>query len=487
MVAAAWDIEVDWDNDGLFNGTHDDVTTLSRVSPALTATRGRDQARQLSPPVAGVATFDLHNDDSKFDPENSGSVLTGLLLPGRPVRIRAVHSAVTYNVFRGRIDDFMVQRDQESRSVAVSALDGLAYLVGKRITTTIQQGLTTGDIIDLILDEVGWSVSLRNLDQGGTVVPYWWADGEDAFDAAVKVVNSEGPGAALFTDGQGRIIFHDRHHRLLDVLSTTSQATFRDTGVDPKYVDLSYNSGWRDIVNDVSIPTGFGVGEEEELATQEQTVVVDGGGTTDVVFLIDAPSVQFRATFTPAGPKAFQHVTASAVLSGLRVVTVTLSNAHPSLQFTILSVTLFGRKLITGDPATATDATSVTAYGKRSLTVDAPWPSPADADAIADLYLAAYKDPTPLAEVAVHNSSSTNLIEQLEREVSDRVTLVESGGLNADFFVESIRHEVGAGGLVATTTFGVEKITTPLVLESELFILNSGVPGHRLDSGKLAY
>ena len=78
---------VDWNNDGDFDDTHDDITDdIIDISWQ----RGRDYASQLSGnSTAGKLTAKLLNTDGKYSPSNSSSVLTGNILPGRTVKLMA--------------------------------------------------------------------------------------------------------------------------------------------------------------------------------------------------------------------------------------------------------------------------------------------------------------------------------------------------------------------------------------------------------------
>src|SRR5690606_32639819 len=75
-----------------------------------------------------------------------------------------------------------------------------------------------------------WAVKLRDpngktdpwrqLDVGATVIRWWWAEDEDAFDAISKIVASEGPPAMVYANEHGGIVFRSRHHRLLEPAGT---------------------------------------------------------------------------------------------------------------------------------------------------------------------------------------------------------------------------------------------------------------------------
>src|SRR5688572_13472129 len=105
MAAPTYDVRIDWDNDGNFTTTGDNVTARRLARTPLTVQYGRDHARAMAPTAPGQAAFELDNTSRDYSPENAASPLVGKVLPARPVRIQATHSAVTYTLFLGHTDD----------------------------------------------------------------------------------------------------------------------------------------------------------------------------------------------------------------------------------------------------------------------------------------------------------------------------------------------------------------------------------------------
>jgi hypothetical protein len=98
------------------------------------------------------------------------------------------------------------------------------------------------------------------------------------------------------------------------------------------------------------------------------------------------------------------------------------------------------------------DTTSQAAYGERTFVSRSPFiPDSSEADSWARYNLAIYKDPIPILRVRFAANDEVNLNQALQREVSDRVTVVATGnaglGINEDFFIEAIRHNIRRGGL----------------------------------------
>ncbi len=90
-----FEMHIDWNNDGDYADTGEDVTarTLNEGTPEVR--RGRDLARDLAPSAPAILQFELNNASGDYTPENTGSPLFGDLVPGRPVRLRAIPTAET--------------------------------------------------------------------------------------------------------------------------------------------------------------------------------------------------------------------------------------------------------------------------------------------------------------------------------------------------------------------------------------------------------
>ena len=69
-----------------------------------------------------------------------------------------------------------------------------------------------------------------------------------------------------------------------------------------------------------------------------------------------------------------------------------------------------------------------------------------------------YQNPRPTVSFTVSNGHTDRLTQCLSRQISDRITIVESQTvLNADFFIERIEHQILSAGLHHLTAFGCEK------------------------------
>ncbi|MFC5744838.1 hypothetical protein [Actinomadura rugatobispora] len=467
---------IDWDGDGDFTGPGEDVTDQVLAKSGFSTEFGRDQARALSPPASGRATFTLNNISRNYSPDNPASPLADDLLPAREVLSTVELDGVTRALFRGHLDDFEVKVEKNVREVDCVAFDPLAKLKDNKVSTQLYAGIRTGEAINVILDAADWPADLRDLDVGATVIRWWWEEGTDAWDAILKLVNSEGPAAIVHADEDGRIVFRDRHHRILDAGSTTSQATLTDgaNGYEPAFSGITYNHGLKDIVNHVAISV-----DERDPSPEPETVWesadlrnIGAGETLQLTVQTNEPVIDANVTFdiVTAG-------TATSTLLQTSGQALTLQITAPGSAIAIANI------VVTAQPVAVRrtvqvqqeDTASRDKYGQRSLPYEAPWAGVTDAEAIAQIIVGARSERLPTVEILFSDSSNPlRMAQQFGRDLSDRVHLTEAEtGLDTDFFIEKIAHRVSGGGFVATT-FGCEKAA---VQPTGVFTFNDSARG----------
>lgn len=466
-MPADYTVHVDWDANGNFTGVYDDVTARTLdARTQVTVSYGRDTNRSLSPVKVGEAAFELNNEDRLFSPENTSSVLYDKAVPARNVRIQAVLAGTTYTPFRGHIDDLEFKPAIENESVDITCLDPMARLKGVDVTTVMYEGIRTGDAIHLILDAVGWDPALRDIDPGATLIRHWWLDNEDAFEAAMDLLDSEGPAALLTVDESGRIVFRDRHHRLLRSASQTVQSTWRASGAEPCFsAPTNYSHGWKEIINSVSfeVPVRAPTPERDIVWTAPGDITVPSGETVlitakgnDPFVLAETPVVLRDYTITGS---------ATITMSKTEGQSTTLFITSPSGTAVISDLRIRGYPLRTVATIVVTveDGSSITRYGRRTGSSLRPpkWAGVHDAKAIGDLIVGKRGERLAAISVTFSGSIDARLVQQLSRDLSDRVHLIEPHtGLDTDCYIEQISHTIGQGGLEHKTVFGLEKART---------------------------
>lgn len=235
-------VAIDWNSDGNYNDTAENVTDDVLASGPVVFQYGRDQARALSPPAVGTLGFSLCNASRIYSPENPNSPISNDIAPAAPIKIEEVIGGTLYPLMTGRVDDFNIHADRGDRSAVITGLDGLALLRGTKISTELYQAQRTGFLVGVILDAIGWTAP-RDIDLGATHVPWWWASEADAFDLLAELLASEGPPSIAYIAPDGTFTYRDRHHRLLRAASLTSQATFSANATDQECCDIDTGYG----------------------------------------------------------------------------------------------------------------------------------------------------------------------------------------------------------------------------------------------------
>jgi hypothetical protein len=253
-MPASYRMLIDWHGNG-FEGSAADVTgRVLDQRTAVTVRYGRDQARQLSPTSPGELNFELNNTPGTTRRRTPHPRSPASSHPGGPCSCWQPQHGAETAIYTGFLDDFSLRPELDQRSVPVSCIDALGRLRGVSVSTSLYQGIRTGEAIGYLLDAVGWPASARDLDAGASVLPFWWLDDSDAFDALMQLADSEGPSALVTVDQPAQIVFRDRHHRLTRAASLTAQATWRSSGLEPVIsAPVQYEHGWKEIVNSVSV------------------------------------------------------------------------------------------------------------------------------------------------------------------------------------------------------------------------------------------
>lgn len=128
---------VDWDNNGNYTGTYDDISAdlLISDSTPLTWTRGRD--KQLARGQAGTLEFYAKNQDGKYSPLNADGDLYGNLQPGRPVRLQMLSGGDTVDQFHGFISRLTPYPWHGKKNVYFYCVDGMEWLSMAKVPITL--------------------------------------------------------------------------------------------------------------------------------------------------------------------------------------------------------------------------------------------------------------------------------------------------------------------------------------------------------------
>lgn len=216
-----WAIEVDWDNDHVFDGTNEAVYTvhyeggLGRKDYLRIEGESDDREAvgfyELEP---GTAQLVVDNNSGRYSPRNTGSVLYPNVKRGRDVRVRVKYGieGAWRNRFAGVIDDMQFSNDENGDKFATF------YLVAheKKLqrddaTVGLQKNVKISAAIGLVLDAIAWPSYLgRNIESTSSTLNYFWTQGRRALSELRGLAN--GDLGVVFCDGAGVLTYYQRNH-----------------------------------------------------------------------------------------------------------------------------------------------------------------------------------------------------------------------------------------------------------------------------------
>lgn len=432
----------------------DDIT--EKITSDVSISYGRDQNRQLNPAATGSASFSVINADRTYSPDFATSVLYGDLEPARQTGATVTFNGNDYPLLFAKIDDYNIKADMSDRTVDFTFLDGLADLQNVKLSTAVYESMRTGDLINTILDLVGWT-GPRDIGLGATVVPYWWVEGTDALAAVIDLIKSEGPPSIAYQAPDGTFVFRDRHHRLqrsesIGVQATFAQSTLMDchapvvSGFDFT-APFSYAHGWRDIINSVEFEVTERVVDASftPIWTNDGDITIGIGESEVIDFsgsdpFVDAILPVQGTDYTTSGAG-----TLNVVLSRNSGQSGTLTLLAVGGTVTVSSLQVRARAISTrrNIKVTRKDTGSIGLHGEKSYPETAPWANANDADAIAGMILLHYAKRRPTIQMRITSQDPSHFVQALTRTVSDRIHVVYGEmGIDEDFFVESVQHTI---------------------------------------------
>lgn len=245
----AWEIvfEVDFDSDpGDAASVWTDLS--SRVAPRLTV-------EQSPAGSASTARLTLNNRDRALDPTNVAATYN--LVPMRHARLRLVHNAITYDLFRGYVEDWPpVWPEFNQGQVDVRLTDALTWAALQDADVDLP-AQTAGARIGALLDLAGWPADRRDLDTGLVTLEPFEQDGANLLRVMIDSADAED--GLLYVDPAGDVVFRDRHRDL----DATPSLTLGPSGVKVASVDPRFGAG-----------TVFNIGRVE-LADGDAYEIVD--------------------------------------------------------------------------------------------------------------------------------------------------------------------------------------------------------------------
>ena len=525
MVVATYKLQVNWwETDGWesaafpisFPLTWADgagfVVANDRIR-AITCSFGRDKASQLTGnSKAGRLRVVLDNRSGDYNSFNSTGPLYSQILPGRPVRLLGT-SATQSNqpIWEGFLTRITPQVFLGGDATAILEATGpLGQINLDQIEVPMVTAQRTDQVVDDILDAAGWGSgsTFRTLDVGKTTITRYWKSGTFTVPALLEVESTEG---GFIREGKdGKIIFDNRHHRLSGA-ALTSQATYSDAaGAARVYSGLT---------QDDSLPSVFNIfSTEVQIYTTASVAVLwtlsESGANSPAIPVGEARTYIARYptrssannavgvdawTTTAATTDMLANAAADGSSTNLTSsVGISVSKSSETMEISLTNngtVPAFitklqarGTGITADDPATiqVEDTTSQSSFGKRTWPSKTPFhPDTGEALDWANFNVNLFKDPSAVLKLSYWANRDTNsLNEMLDRDLSERVTVVADNNANLSidnrgFFIEAISHQISANRLHKVTY-----ILSDAAQFSDSWVLNTSALG---TSTRLAY
>jgi hypothetical protein len=495
-----WTIAIDWDRNGDFSGTDDNITQY--VIQTNWFIGFREPFMEMAD--NSVCVLQLYNHNRRFSPDNVSSPLYGKMLPLRPVRIQSNDGTTTRTHWLGWIDVINPLPGRYGQQfVQILASGAMQFLQATETKLPLQENKRTDEIVDVLLKEVIMPPALNraflvgvpgNAEVGittylasssayevfdtGIFTPAiaadnWVIDGgasdktKSSFDVyrAIRDITAAERGKFFF-DREGRAVFWNRHHTMQP---TASSATFNDTmsGLNYTY------AGTERLKNEIIVTC-----HPRTLGSDANTVLWDLGESVIRVEPSKPKTVYVRYEDEGDQRVGAKDVTVTDVVveQGSATVNIEANANGAELIFTntgnvvafVTACKVKGRKLLDSGQmdASAIDHTSQAYYGRRVMKLNLPsLDLLMQAEQIAEFEKDRRSNPVGEAQsitlISDAKRGGNQHDEQLARTVGDKITVTETQTEHsADYCIVGESHEMKQGGSVLETTWYLEAAPT---------------------------
>jgi len=472
-VQATYALYVDWNNDGDYADAGENI---SADWVNISITRGYNNALARYPTV-GRMTVLLNNAAKKYSPPT-----TAATRPRRPVRLTMTYSS-TVTLFEGFIAAIVpASGTKRSRRAIMYCVDALSDLDRFEGLIALQSGVYADDIITAVVAAVytpGSTAYQAGINYFPTAADRWvgqelaWTTGGgwktgilQTISAADKILDAcISDWGRFFISKSGVPTYYNRHQMPLD---TSTDLTLSDD-----MINMNYQMSDTEIYNYIEVtchPRTVGT-TYEVLGAISQTsapmIEASGASTFEIAFrdpsnnaiqlggkgvLTPVATTDYVCTNDEAGEGTDEnsHITPTMTAYGDRVsVTMTSNAAHP-IYIQKLQVRGYAVRIKEPIVITSQDAvTSIPAYGRRKLAVDAVlMSSDIHAKNLADYLLAYYKDPhNEMRGIQIiGNKTATLMAAVRDLELMNRVVITETQtGLSAVVgYINAMTHTINS-------------------------------------------
>jgi hypothetical protein len=303
LMNARYGLSVDWDGDGLFDGTNEGSNLAG-----LSIERGRHYTVSAAGDAfqaedTGRFSATLLDFDRRYDPFNTSSPLYGNLTGGKLFRMRARSMTdEIYPLMAGVLDEPVSLNERGVHKARLQGEDGWGFLRDQmnEVTIPLQEGVYVDEVMRLVLEKAGWKRPWSYaLNAGVDLQSYFWVDARSAAAVLHELAQKELGSVSMQANGDFR--FRSRESQESEVVHLTDVDCLRDgvRKLTPKEVV-------RNVLKVISAP-------RSELALQTvwetpQRIEVAAGATISDVwaeFQYNSESVPGKDPVTPVSTTDF--------------------------------------------------------------------------------------------------------------------------------------------------------------------------------------
>jgi hypothetical protein len=209
----------------------------------------------------------------------------------------------------------------------------------------------------------------------------------------------------------------------------------------------------------------------------------DAGNSAEEVDVWTTPAATTDVLVNTASGGGGDNLTSQITIAASKTaerMAITLTNGSTSDGFVTL-LKARGTAVNTKNPCLvqAIDTASQAIYGERKYVAKTKFiPTTSEAQDWCDYQMAIYGSPIEILSMTISAASPSNIGQVLIRDLSDRITVTANNdaalGINADFFIESERHQVNNGGTDHTVTWQLSPASGGY---SQFWVLGTSVLG----------
>ncbi|PKN79361.1 MAG: hypothetical protein CVU47_10715 [Chloroflexi bacterium HGW-Chloroflexi-9] len=328
----------------------------------------------------------------------------------------------------------------------------------------------------------------RHISTGRTVLSFWpCQEIRDAKRELDRLQVSEGPGAAVYEDGTGAVVFKDRWSILLDARSTTSQGTLSTlvTASEPRLASpFTYDPGNREkfqrctttVKTRVAQALGevWALGSTVTLGANETRTYAARGEDGDPITAATVPTTGGGDYTVSAGSLVSVTLERTSGLSiGITLV------AGPA-GATVTGLRLRGQRVMVTSETLIEDQIGITGDFLPSYPLDIhPEVSPTVAQDFCDAVVGFYRNGRPRVTATLETLGADARMDQaMAREIHDRVRVVEGNtGIDLQAFVHTISQVVVSPSRLITTFACEEAIGGGFILDTSELVADGATEG----------